>query len=41
MAEFVDVYENSLIDEEVLRWYENIDINDFDELYMHCDTTHT
>jgi predicted phage terminase large subunit-like protein len=41
MAEFVDVYENSLVESEWLRYYGHIDINDFDKLYMHCDTTHT
>lgn len=41
MAEFVDVYENSLIEEEHLRYYETVDIKDFEELFMHCDTTHT
>jgi len=41
MAEFIDVYENSLIKEEWLRYYDYLDINDFDNLYMHADTTHT
>ncbi len=41
MAEFVDVYENSLIDQERLRYYDSLDINDFDRIYAHADTTHT
>jgi len=41
MAEFVDVYENSILSQDHIRTYWDIDINDFDKLYMHCDTTHT
>lgn len=31
----------SLIKYEMLRYYEYLDINDFDKLYIHADTTHT
>ena len=41
MAQFVDVYENSILNQDHVRYYNDIDINDFDNLYMHCDTTHT
>lgn len=41
MAEFVDVYETSLISQEDLRYYDTVNLDDFSEVYMHCDTTHT
>lgn len=41
MAEFVDVYEGSIISSEDLRYYEYVSLDDFDVLYMHADTTHT
>jgi hypothetical protein len=41
MAEFVDVYEGSMIDSEDLRYFEHANLEDFDALYMHADTTHT
>ena len=41
MAQFVDVYENSIISSEWLRYYDTLDIRDFSKLYMHSDTTHT
>ena len=34
-------YTNWIIKEERLRYYEYINLEDFDTLYMHCDTTHT
>jgi predicted phage terminase large subunit-like protein len=41
LAEFVDVYENSMIEFADLRFYQHVDINSFDKVYMHADTTHT
>lgn len=41
LAEFVSSTENALIKEEYLRYYEDIDLDDFDDLYVHADTTHT
>ena len=41
MAEFVDLYEWSIINVEDIRYYDHINLDDFDNLYMHCDTTHT
>jgi hypothetical protein len=41
MAEFVDLYENSMMSVEHLRYYDHLNLEDFDKLYMHCDTTHT
>lgn len=37
----IDLYEDWLIKIEDLRYYHTINIEDFDTLYMHCDTTHT
>ena len=37
----MDIYENWLVKEENLRYYDRINLDDFDRLYMHCDTTHT
>ena len=37
----LDKYEDWLVKEYYLRYYERIDLYDFDKLYMHCDTTHT
>lgn len=41
MAEFVDVYESSLLSQEDLRYYDTLNLDDFDSVYMHADTTHT
>jgi predicted phage terminase large subunit-like protein len=41
LAEFVDVYEGSIINSEDLRYFEHASLDDFDALYMHADTTHT
>ncbi len=32
---------DSLIKEEDLRYYESVNLNDFDELFIHADLTHT
>lgn len=37
----VDAYEEWFIKREHLRYYDFLNIDDFDELYMHADTTHT
>lgn len=36
-----DIYEEWFIKREHLRYYNNLQIEDFDNLYMHVDTTHT
>lgn len=36
-----DIYEDWLVKEDYLRFYEHINLDDFDELYAHADTTHT
>lgn len=41
LAEFVDVYENSMISYEDLRFYDDVDVTQFTEVFMHTDTTHT
>lgn len=41
LAEFVDVYENSIIPPECLRFYDYVSLDDFDQIFIHCDTTHT
>ena len=41
LAEFVDVYEGSIINSEDLRYFEHASLDDFESLYMHADTTHT
>jgi hypothetical protein len=41
LAEFIDMYEGSIIAPEDLRYYESVSLDDFDTLYMHADTTHT
>lgn len=41
MAEFVDIYEGSLIQEQDLRYYDHALLDDFDSVYIHADTTHT
>ena len=37
----VDAYEDGFIKREHLRYYDYLNIDDFDEIYMHADTTHT
>jgi len=37
----VDSYEDWFIKREHLRYYDYLNIDDFDDLYMHADTTHT
>lgn len=37
----IDLYVNWLIKLEDLRYYDYVNIGDFDDLYMHCDVTHT
>jgi predicted phage terminase large subunit-like protein len=32
---------NALVKEEMLRYYQTVNLDDFDNLYMHADTTHT
>lgn len=41
MADFVDVYENSMISYDCLRFFDVTNLDDFDELFIHADTTHT
>jgi len=41
MAEFVDIYEGSIISQSDIRYYDHISLDDFDTVYMHSDTTHT
>jgi len=41
LAEFVDVYENSMIRFEDLRFWQYADPKMFDKIFMHADTTHT
>lgn len=41
MAEFVDVYENSLLNPNDIKYYEHVSIENFDQLYLYADTTHT
>lgn len=41
LAEFVDVYEDSLLTPDDIQYYDYIDLNTIDTMYMHCDTTHT
>lgn len=41
IAEFVDVYENSILTPDDIRYYDDFLLDDFDKLYMHADTTHT
>lgn len=37
----IDSYEDWFIKREHLRYYDYLNIDDFDDLYMHVDTTHT
>ena len=37
----IDAYEEWFIKREHLRYYDYLNIDDFDNLYMHADTTHT
>lgn len=37
----IDAYEDGFIKREHLRYYDYLNIDDFDNLYMHADTTHT
>lgn len=37
----IDAYEEWFIKREHLRYYDHLNIDDFDNLYMHWDTTHT
>ena len=37
----IDQYESWLVKEHYIRYYEYLNIDDFDNLYMHADTTHT
>lgn len=41
MSEFVDIYENSILAPDDIRYYDEVSLDDFDELFMHADTTHT
>jgi predicted phage terminase large subunit-like protein len=41
IAEFVDVYENSLLSPNDIKYYDNVSIENFDQLYLYADTTHT
>lgn len=41
LAEFIDAYENSILEYEDLRFYDYLNLDDFDNIYMHADTTHT
>ena len=41
MAEFVDLYEGSILTPDDLRYYDTINLEDFTEVYIHADTTHT
>lgn len=34
-------YENGIIKEHEIRYFDYVDLNEFDELFMHSDTTHT
>jgi len=41
LAEFADVYENSLLDPADVKYFDNYSLDNFDKLYLHADTTHT
>ena len=41
LAEFVNVYEGSLLTPADICYYDTISLDDFDAVYMHSDTTHT
>lgn len=41
LSEFVDAYEHSMISPEDIRWYQSVSLKNFDNLYIHCDITHT
>jgi len=41
LAQFADVYENSLLDPADINYFENYSLENFDELFLHADTTHT
>jgi phage terminase large subunit-like protein len=36
-----DIYAAGLVKAEDLRYYDTINLDDFDMLYLHADTTHT
>jgi phage terminase large subunit-like protein len=36
-----DIYAGGLVKAEDLRYYDTINLDDFDMLYLHADTTHT
>ena len=41
LAEFVNVYEGSLLTPADICYYDSVSLDDFDAVYMHSDTTHT
>jgi len=41
LAEFADVYENSLLAPEDIKYFDNYSLDNFDKLFLHADTTHT
>lgn len=41
LGEFADIYENSALPPDCLRYYDYINPDEFKELYIHADTTHT
>lgn len=41
MAEFIDLYEGSILTPDDLRYYDHVSLDDFTEVYIHADTTHT
>ena len=41
LAEFVDLYENSILSPEFIQYYDFIDLTDFEQVFIHADTTHT
>lgn len=41
LAEFVDLYENSMLSPEDITYYDFVSLNDFEKIYIHADTTHT
>lgn len=41
LGEHVDLYENSMLAVENLRYWNSLDMSQFTKVYMHADITHT
>ena len=41
LADFVDLYDTSILDMDDIHYYDNLYHEDFESFYIHADTTHT